>query len=255
MLADSNFSDVSSITNSFGVPSRDPDVWQPDMADAVASAGVGQLLVGSFQGTVPAAKVSLREAAYIADHVRAASLVVETGAPVLEMNLSCPNEGPSRLLCFDTPMVVKIVSAVKEAIGNAPLLLKLAYFPDDARLGELVDATRGIVQGYAAVNTISARLVDAHGCQALPGQGRDVGGVCGAAIGWAGLDMTSRLDRLRHDGGQDFVVVGVGGVRSVGEYAVLRDAGADAVMSATGSMWDPLLARRVREGNEETSSG
>jgi len=246
VVADAEFTDVSSITNSFGVPSRDPDEWQPDMSVTVRSAGTGQLLIGSFQGTRPGEGASDREAAFVADHVRTAALVAETGARVLEMNLSCPNEGAANLLCFDTPMVVKIVSAVKDEIGDLPLLLKLAYFPDDVLLERLVAATEGIVQGYAAVNTIPAMLVDNHGAQALPGEGRAVGGVCGSAIAWAGLEMTTRLARLRDQGNHGFAIVGVGGVWNVGDYFALREAGADAVMSATGAMFAPGLGMQVQ---------
>ncbi len=82
---------------------------------------------------------------------------------------------------------------MKNAVGDLPLVLKLAYFRDDPPLARLVAATRDIVQGYAAVNTIPATLVRADGTPALPGEGRTVGGVCGAAILWAGLEMVGRL--------------------------------------------------------------
>ena len=245
VTADSDFRHVESITNSFGVPSRDPDEWQPDMAKAVDSAGPGQVLVGSFQGTRSDGHPADAMAAYVADHVRAATLVAETGAKVLELNLSCPNEGGANLLCFDTPTVVRIVEAIRNAIGDLPLVLKLAYFAEDPPLAKLVAATRSLVDGYAAVNTISATLVGADGCQALPGEGREVGGVCGAAIAWAGLEMTERLATLRDRGDRYFAIVGVGGVRTEQDYATLRHAGADAVMSATGAMFDPLLGVRI----------
>ncbi|WP_062292454.1 hypothetical protein [Demequina phytophila] len=246
VLADGALDDATSISNSFGVPSRDPDAWQPDMAAAVAAAGDGQLLVGSFQGTHPAPGAPDRESAYIADHVAAAALVVETGVPVLEMNLSCPNEGTGALLCFDGPLVARISAAVKERVGDVPLVLKLAYFGDDAALAGLVDATAGIVDGYAAVNTLPARLVDAAGRPALPGAGRDVAGVCGDGIRWAGLDMVGRLARLRETAARDFAIVGVGGVLTSAHAAAYRAAGADAVMSATGAMIDPGLGAAVR---------
>lgn len=237
--AGGEFAAPLSISNSFGVPSRDPDEWQPDMAAAVAAAGAGQLLVGAFQGTRGTGDL-------VADHVRAARLVVQTGAPVLELNLSCPNEGASDLLCFDTALVRRIVTGIKEAVGDAPLLVKLAYFADDRALRRLVEATAGAVAGYSAVNTIPASLVDDAGRPALPGAGRAVSGVCGAAIRWAGLDMTRRLARLRDELDLDYAVVGVGGVADVGDYRAYRTAGADAVMSATGAMWNPALAAEVR---------
>jgi dihydroorotate dehydrogenase len=238
--ADGDFAPPLSISNSFGVPSRDPDVWQPDMAAAVAAAGDGQLLIGSFQGTRGAAG----ELALVADHLRAARLVVETGAPVLELNLSCPNEGAASLLCFDTPRVRRILAVVKDEIGDVPLLVKLAYFDTDATLERFVDATAEFVAGYAAVNTIPARLVTASGTPAL-GAGREIAGVCGAAIRWAGLEMTRRLARIRALRDADFAIVGTGGVAGAGDYLVYRAAGADAVMSATGAMWHPGLARDV----------
>ena len=246
LLADGDFTGVTSISNSFGVPSREPDAWQPDMARAVQAAGEGQLLIGSFQGSHAGAGAGRSDAAYVADHVRAATLVVETGAKVLEVNLSCPNEGAAHLLCFDTPKVVRIASAIKEAIGDVPLILKLAYFPQDDALADLVRSTERIVQGYASINTIPARLVDAEGRQALPGAGREVGGVCGAAIAWAGREMTQRLHRLRETRDVPFAIVGVGGVWDEVDYTALRRAGADAVMSATGAMFNVDLAAQIR---------
>lgn len=243
LLADSRFIAPISISNSFGVPSRDPDVWQPDMAKAVNAAGPAQILIGSFQGT----RRGGTESAYIADHVRAARLVAETGAPALEVNLSCPNEGVADLLCFDTPRVVRIVAAIKDEIGDLPLVVKIAYFAHDRALRELVSATAPYVAGYSAINTIPARLVDAAGAPALPGAGREVSGVCGSAIRWAGLEMTTRLDALRDDLGAHYEIVGVGGVASPADYAAYRAAGADAVMSATGAIWDAGLAARIRD--------
>lgn len=243
LLADDEYRPPLSISNSFGVPSRDPDVWQPDMARAVDAAGTGQILVGSFQGT-HRESASVGDA-YVLDHVRTARLVVETGARVVELNLSCPNEGTSRLLCFDAPRVQAIADAVKDAIGDVPLVLKLAYFADHDALADLVGRTCGIVQGYCAINTIPARLVGPGGSPALPGAGRDVSGVCGAAIAWAGLDMTDRLARLREELDRDFAIVGVGGVESRADYLAYRGNGADAVMSATGAMWNAHLAREV----------
>ncbi|WP_062070030.1 tRNA-dihydrouridine synthase [Demequina sediminicola] len=245
VLADSRLSTATSISNSFGVPSRDPDEWQPDMARAVASAGPGQVLIGSFQGTRVTATAADPDESYIADWVAAARLVIETGAPILEMNLSCPNEGTGNLLCFDVPLAARIAAAVKEAVGDTPLILKIAYM-DDHDLERLVSATAGIVQAYAAINTLPARLVNKRGTPALPGPGREVAGVCGAAIAWAAREMVTRLARNRDDAGAEYSIIGVGGVMNVGDAHTLAGLGADAVMSATGAMIDPLLGARVQ---------
>jgi dihydroorotate dehydrogenase len=214
------------------------------MQQAIAHAGPGQLLIGSFQGS----RVSgMDTAAYIRDHVDTAALLQETGAKVIEMNTSCPNEGKHRLLCDDPQLVGRICEAVKNEIGDIPLIVKLAYIPDDRALDRIIEATvaHGVVQGLAAINTISAKLVDARGNQALPGEGRDRSGVCGNAIRPSGLDMVRRLDGMRSRRDLDFSIVGVGGVLDAQDFAEYRQAGADAVMSATGAMWDPDLGSKI----------
>lgn len=210
------------------------------------AAGDGQLLVPSFQGS----RVDgMDRKAYIADHVTTAHLVTETGAGLMEMNTSCPNEGHNRLLCHDPHLVGEITEAVKNEIGDRPLIVKLAYIPNDTDLETMVRETvgHGTVQGFSTINTISARLVDANGNQALPGVGRDRSGVCGNAIRGAGLDMVGRLAAIREKLGLDFVIVGVGGVIRPDDYKAYREAGANAVMSATGAMWDANLAREIKE--------
>ncbi len=49
---DSNFTAPLSITNSFGVPSKDPIMWQEDVKKALSYQKKGQVLILSFMGTV-----------------------------------------------------------------------------------------------------------------------------------------------------------------------------------------------------------
>jgi dihydroorotate dehydrogenase len=230
------------------VPSFDPEFWQPDLADAVAYAGEGQVVVGSFQGT-KSERGGIED--YIADFVLGARLLRETGVKIVEVNLSCPNEGTSALLCFDVERSRKVVEAIKSVLGEIPLLIKVAYFRDDASVEELVRAVSGTVSGIVAINTISAEIVDEHGQQALPGEGRLRSGVCGTSIKWAGLEMTRRLKRVREVVGKEITIIGCGGVSNAADYEEYLQAGADAVMSATAMMWNPLLAQQIkREAHE-----
>jgi dihydroorotate dehydrogenase (NAD+) catalytic subunit len=234
LVADEHYTEPLSITNSFGVPSFDPEFWQPDMADAVRSAHKGQVVIASFQGTKGEGGVE----AYIEDYRVGARLVKETGATICEVNFSCPNEGTSNLLCFDIPRAAAIAAAIKEVFGDdVKLVTKMAYFADDAQLAMYVREVCSIVDGVSAINTISAEVVDASGKQALPGDGRLFSGVCGRSIRWAGLEMTARLKRHREESNLDFAIVGVGGVTGAADFEAYRNAGADAVMSATGAMW------------------
>lgn len=214
-------------------------------APAIEAAGPGQVLVPSFQGS---RVEGMSEEEYIADHATTARLVKETGAKLMVMNTSCPNEGHNRLLCHNPLLVGRITEAVKQEIGDIPLMVKLAYIPSDGDLELMVRSTvgHGTVQGFSTINTISAKLVDANGNQALPGAGRDRSGVCGNAIRGAGLDMVARLAAIREKLGLDFKINGVGGVVSPADYQAYRNAGADSVMSATGAMWDAELAHKIK---------
>jgi dihydroorotate dehydrogenase (NAD+) catalytic subunit len=243
LVAGEDYSQPLSITNSFGVPSFDPDFWQPDLASAVAHARKGQVVVASFQGT-KAENGSVAD--YIADFALGARLLKETGVKIIEVNLSCPNEGTSNLLCFDTQRSREVIDAIKNEIGNIPLLIKTAYFADNAKLHEFIQTVGAVVQGICSINTISAEIFDAEGKQALPGEGRLWSGVCGTSIKWAGLEMSRRLAALRSELGLSFAIVGVGGVGSAQDYCDYKKAGADAVMAATSMMWNPMLASEIK---------
>ncbi|OGI60804.1 hypothetical protein A2641_02405 [Candidatus Nomurabacteria bacterium RIFCSPHIGHO2_01_FULL_37_25] len=244
LVADDNYHEPISITNSFGVPSRVPEFWVKDLKTVIKNIHGGQVVVGSFQGTK---KEGQNAEEYIDDYKITAQFLKNTGVKVIEVNLSCPNEGTNNLLCFDTERSVKVVRVIKEVIGDIPLIIKIAYFKDENVLKSFVKEIGGIVQGISAINTISAEIVDEKGNQALSGAGRLRSGVCGAGIKWAGLDMVKKLKKLRGELGYSYTIIGVGGVMNVDDFFEYRDAGADIVMSATGAMWNPYLAKEIKE--------
>lgn len=230
------------ITNSFGVPSMSPDIWQNDLAKSVIHAKEGQVVIGSFQGTIDGSGEE-----YVKDFVKAARLVKETGAKILEANLSCPNEGSAHLLCFDLKRTEIIVDSIKNEIGNTPLIIKIAYFKEQESLEKLIDLVGRKVDAIAAVNTIPAKIYNDKGEQALPGRNRLVSGVCGHPIKWAGLEMVRRLEEIRRKKGLSYEIIGVGGVGTPDDYFEYRKAGATAVMSATAAMWNLYLAQEIKK--------
>ncbi|MDQ5825321.1 MAG: diguanylate cyclase [Chloroflexota bacterium] len=235
-----------SITNSFGMPAQEPDVWQADMERAVRGAGPGQALVASVTGTrMPGED----DRAYIEDHARTAAMCAETGAHAIEVNLSCPNLGGHGLMCHDPEAAALVCKAVKQAIGPIPLFAKLGnYTPDaegEATLHRVVQSTAPYVQGYGAVNAVPVPVIGEDGGQALPGAGRQLAGVCGAALKATGLDVVRRLSQIRAIEGYDFAIIGVGGLATAGDYRAYLEAGADAVQGATGPMWNYRLAVEI----------
>ncbi len=236
-----------SITNSFGNPSPEPpSIWQEDMKKAVASEGKGQLLIGSVVGTI---QKGFSEEDYHNDFAKAAQMAMMTGVKVIEVNLSCPNVSSEGVLCYSKEAVEEVCRKTKEVIGNIPLLVKFGYFSKEQQelLEEIIKSILPFISGVSLINTIPAPVVDKNGNQALPGKGRLMAGVCGASIKWAGVDMVKRLKQIKEKMGKGFAIIGVGGVMTPEDYLEYRSAGADVVQSATGAMWNPLLAQQIKQ--------
>lgn len=244
LVTKDDYTEPLSITNSFGNPSYTPDFWQKDIADAVSYAREGQLVGASFEGT---RWEGYSESDYIDDWVTGGKLLKETGVHFIEANLSCPNEGTAALLCYDINRAKIIASAIKDTVGDLPLFLKISYFRDNDELARLVKEIGSVVDGFAAINTISAEVRTPQNKQALPGEGRLRSGICGHSIKWAGLNMVKRLSKLRIAHKKSFSIIGVGGVMNANDYHEYKKASADAVMSATGAMWNPCLAIEIKE--------
>ena len=234
------------ITNSFGVPSQSPEVWQKDVKQTLKKMPRGKILILSFMGT-KFENTTHKE--YVDDFAKACSLANETGAPILEVNLSCPNFGKEGLICNDLNMSTQILEAIAKKKGNSPLIVKISYFPRDKQnvLEDFLERVNKYANGVSAINTISANVVDKNGKQLLPGSPvRFVSGICGAKIKWAGLEMAKRIMDIREKRGwKDLAVIGVGGITTTQDFKSYMSLGVDAALSATGAMWQPGLASRI----------
>lgn len=243
LIADNDYHEPLTITNSFGVPSKTPDVWQVDVQKAISYAGDGQVLVLSFMGTV---KEHQTQQEFIEDYILAGKLAHQTRAKILEVNLSCPNIGNEGLVCYNLDVTKKVLEGLRKTIGNTPLIVKVGYYESDDQLGQLAEIANEYANSVAAINTLPATVVNVRGEQALPGKNRLKSGVCGAGIKWAGLDMVKRLAEIKNKRGYTFSIEGVGGVTMPKDYFEYKQAGANSVMSATGAMWNPFLAQEIK---------
>ncbi len=243
LKADEDYKHPLSITNSFGVPSRKPEIWQQDVKKAISYAGKGQVLVLSFMGTV---KKDQTQKEFVEDFILAAKLAYETGARILEANLSCPNIGNEGLVCYNLEVTKQVVEGIRKVIGNTPLILKIGYYHNENDLEKLAEIANEYANDVAGINTLQAIVVNEVGEQALPGPNRLRSGVCGYGIKWAGIEIVKKLAQIRKKNKYSFSISGVGGVISVKDYLEYRQAGADAVMSATGAIWNPYLAQEIK---------
>jgi dihydroorotate dehydrogenase len=239
-----------SITNSFGVPSKEPDVWQEDIKRILPQLNPGQLLILSVMGS---ADKETTEEEYIDDYVKCAQLGVEAGVQVIEANLSCPNLS-SGAVFNNQNLSKRILKAIKTKLKDTPLLAKIGYFPHQKELKKFVKLTNPFIDGYTAINTVPKDVFEYEGQQALPGKSRIRSGTCGALIKEAGLSVVETLAKLRKKHDYDYQIIGVGGVMTPDDYFEYLQLGADAVQSATGAMWNPYLAYQIKKAIDKNES-
>ncbi|MDH5527487.1 MAG: dihydroorotate dehydrogenase [Nitrospirota bacterium] len=231
-----------SITNSFGMPSKQPDTWMEDMEKARNGMGPGQVFIASCVGTPGVAGGDLP-----ADYARTAAMAREAGAQVVEINLSCPNVTSGEGSIYtDSEFTQRIARETARVLGPVPLMVKVGYYTDPNVLAEVLRAVAPFVAGVAGINTLSFEVVDESGQQALPGEGRLRSGICGAAIRECGLTQARTMVEMKAVEKYDFAIVGVGGIMTPADIDAYLAVGVDAVMSATGAMWDPYLAKNWR---------
>jgi dihydroorotate dehydrogenase (NAD+) catalytic subunit len=251
-----------SISNSFGVPSWSVDEWQRDVAAATEAQvtlqqrhpGLGRrVLVLSFQGSRPettASAVMPNMAskgfdALLEDTLRTQSLAAAL-ASILELNLSCPNEGGAPLYT-DVASSLRLLEALKkERPSGVRLVVKMGSLPLD-ELCSFVTGSKGLVDGISAINTVASTIRGSDGGVVL-GSGDRVGGVCGRLILEENLTMMARLVEARGRAGmgsEELALISVGGVHDVASFKAARAVGADHVQAATACMWSLDLAADV----------
>lgn len=231
-----------SLTNSFGIPSRDPEYLIADIARAEAALGPGQLMIVSVVGTVRPNED------FFLDFARAAELAIAGGAKVIEADLSCPNvvtaEGS---LYTDPEALLKLTRIMKRAIGDRPLILKMGMINDKETMRKVAhSAALGGASALAGINTLSMQVVDSTGKAAL-GEKRLRAGVCGRPIREAALSFVRLAHEVIVEEKFDLLLLGTGGVTDYTHLDDLFTAGADVAMSALGMMWDPYIADRYHQ--------
>lgn len=241
------FSDYKNLTvvNSFGNNSTDPAFWQPDAVKANRAVPKGKLLITSIVGTI---QKGFTEQDYCKDFAKTALLAKKSGAKAIEINLSCPNVANEGVLCYDDKAVLEICKLVKKAVGKTPVVVKLAYFtlPQQILLEDMMKSISPYIAAVSAINSTAIPVLDENGQQLLPGNGRLKAGLSGHPIKELGLDMTKRLHVIREEKGLNYEIIGIGGVLTPKDFLQYREAGADAVLSAAGAMWNPDLANSVK---------
>jgi dihydroorotate dehydrogenase len=245
-----------SMANSFGIPSLSVETWQADVAKALEELRRDQILIVSVVGEYE----ELEGEDLIDDFVEVARLAEEAGAPIVEVNLSCPNtisdsESSMRRPICETPDDAKlIVERVRNALRpETKLVAKLSYLRKEI-LADVVSGIAPHVDGIAGINTLQVLLEDRGGEPIFKGTLKDSesprreGGLSGIAIRDFALSFVRSLAELRREGGWSFEIIGMGGVMDAHDVRALMASGADAVQAATAASNNPGLPAELLNG-------
>ena len=246
-----------SISNSFGVPSQKPAIWQQDFIQLCnLLSSTGRQIVLSFQGSrVEKASPKETKKAFFDDISNVTQLVLDcvnlTSSCTIEINLSCPNEVQSPLY-KDIQSSVEVIRLVNSILTQQKkkinLIAKIGVLSEED-LNRFIGETAGKIDAISAINTVSADIRKPNGEIAL-GSGSPSGGICGALIFQQGLQMVSRLSKIKEKQGfktSELSIIGVGGVMSAEHFKSYLSAGANVVHAATGMMWNLNLAAEIAE--------
>lgn len=227
---------------SFGMPSKDPSTWRKDVERARSGLATGQVLVVSVVAS-PQPGWIMSEVAE--DFAKCAAWAAESGADVVEPNLSCPNvctQEADLYLSADASRMV--AQAVRAAVGSLPVALKVGLFPNQQKAEELVDAIAAYADAISATNSITGRVAATDGTLLFDGLRRGIGG---AAIEQRCLDEIVMLAAIIKKRGSKLQLIGVGGVSTAKHVRKRLEAGARNVQIATAAMLDPNVALKIRQ--------
>jgi len=207
----------------------------------------GETIVGANIGKARATPLEQAAADY-----RVVARLVAPYADYVVLNVSSPNTAGLREL-ETVERLEPLVLAVREELGDTPLLVKISPDLDDAEIDAVADlALRLKLAGIVAVNTtVDRSALSAAGAEQAAGF--DGGGVSGAPLRPRALGV---LRRLRARVGDGLVLISVGGIETPADAWERILAGATLVQAYTGFVYggpgwprriNRELARRVRE--------
>ncbi len=221
----------------FGMPSRAPDEWQPDVQAAREALEEGQVLI---VGVTATPEEGWTEEDVAEDYARCCRLAKEAGAQVVECNLSCPNVKSAESYAYTDPELTRLIAErIRAAVPDLPLLLKMGYYEEAETLRAVMCAVAPHVAGLTLTNGIAKTQVARDGTCAYPEDFRLVSGVGGWAVRDSSLENLRRAAAIREQEGLDLEFLGCSGIMTPEDAAAYYHADACAVQCATLAMLAP----------------
>lgn len=239
--------DDLAITNSFGMPSKHQDFLREDIPKAQSYLKEGQVMIVSVVGTSPSSDLSpsSQYTEFVRDFATTAAFAKECGAKIVEANFSCPNVATGEGSIFQNPKSVEdIASVLVSTLGDTPLVIKVGTYEDFDLMRNVYKAAAKVgVRGICGINSMSMQVVNSKDVSPL-GPSRLVSGVCGAPIRPHAMTFLRKSNEIIRDSQLSLTLLGCGGITLPSHFDDFVSSGAQAALTATGMLWDPLLASR-----------
>jgi dihydroorotate dehydrogenase (NAD+) catalytic subunit len=242
VVSDPERPDPDSWAISFGMPSKDPVVWQQDIEAARNGLPPEKVLVVSVVAS-PDATWTLDQIA--GDFARCARHARDAGAHAIEANLSCPNVSSQEGSLYQSPEASGVIAAaIRLSVPDLPLVLKIGLMDDADHAAAFVHAIAGSASAISTANTITAVVKQPDGTPLFDGLTRGVGG---RVIGARCLAEVAMLRGVVDEAGAGVRLISVGGVGSAVDLADRLRAGAHHVQIATAAMLNPRIGLQIRD--------
>ena len=162
------------------------------------------------------------------------------GVAAIEVNLSCPNvEHRGLVFACDPRPAAAVIEAVREQCPDRPVLAKLTPDVTDITLVGRACVEAGAT-GVSAINTTLGMAIDPE--NGRPRIANTYGGLSGPAIRPIAVRAVHQLHLAL---GPEVPIVGIGGLRTVGDVVEMIRAGASMVAIGTATFADPFVAHRL----------
>jgi len=162
-----------------------------------------------------------------------------------ELNISCPNVARGGISFGKEPeQVTEITSAVKKAVGEKVLMVKLSPTVTDISAIARAAVDSG-ADALSLVNTFTAMVIDIE--TRKPVLANRTGGLSGPAIKPIAVYLVNKVyNEVAKDRG--IPILGMGGIRTASDAIEFIIAGATAVAVGTANFIEPGCAVKIIEG-------
>lgn len=236
----SELPDQIAISNSMGMGCRDPQWVKKDIANARASIGKRQLLIVSVFGN------GQSEQTVVDDFVATAQMVQDAGAQVVELNLSCPNLGGHDLPYKNIGFSCAVVAAVVKKL-SIPITVKVGVFDNKEQMEQLLIGIKHAgARGVCGINTVPVKIINDEG-KPFFGNNRQVSGLSGAPLRELAKEFIQDAREIIDKNKLELTLFATGGITTAKDFQQYLDWGADVALTATGFIYNPLIASEFKQ--------